>query len=321
MIKLKDILREGNKALSHKLELLQTTLKQKFPEIQELEMYIKSDNSLFLNSLKIKVEKRHQGIGKNVVGEIKKFADENNLIIILAPEAEPGYKKKLDSFYKQLGFVSNKGRKRDYRLASSFGSTMYRRPGVNEGDKEDFMNHNYTGGLASNTYEKTVAPGAMASRFKKSRYPELLSKEQCGPYEVEFRQSGEVLKYVAHDSNGEILRNGNDIVYMTPEEIKRENLPEKDTTIVAFVGDKAVGIASNEWGAVGIWVDTQYHRAGIGTALLEKHVEQRPTLKSGIGKLGQMTQAGYGMTQKYYDKMEKKHGKDWFAKLIAKHRK
>jgi GNAT superfamily N-acetyltransferase len=192
---------------------------------------------------------------------------------------------------------------------------------LKEDDKEDFMNHHYTGGLASNTYEKTVAPGAMASRFKKSRYPELLSKEQCGPYEVEFRQSGEVLKYVAHDSSGEILRNGNDIVYMTPEEIKRENLPEKDTTIVAFVGDKAVGMASNEWGAVGIWVDTQYHRAGIGTALLEKHVEQRPTLKSGIGKLGQMTQAGYGMTQKYYDKMEKKHGKDWFAKLIAKHRK
>ena len=60
--------------------------------------------------------------------EIKNFADKYNLIIVLSPEPDYGYKKKLNRFYKDLGFVPNQGRKKDYSLSSFFGKTMYYKP-------------------------------------------------------------------------------------------------------------------------------------------------------------------------------------------------
>jgi GNAT superfamily N-acetyltransferase len=86
---------------------------------------------LYLSSIRIKPEFRRQGIGSEIMDKIKKFADENNLIITLSPEAERGYKKKLDNFYKNHGFVYNTGRKKDYRLSSFFGKNMIRRPTKN----------------------------------------------------------------------------------------------------------------------------------------------------------------------------------------------
>ena len=36
---------------------------------------------------------------------------------------------------------------------------------------------------------------------------------------------------------------------------------------------------------------------------MEKHIEQRPEVKSGKSKIGQMTPDGQKLTMKYYDKM------------------
>ena len=86
-------------------------------------------------------------------------------------------------------------------------------------------------------------------------------------------------------------------------------------TVVAFVGDKPIGLASNEFGAVGVWVEGPYQKAGIGTDLLAMHIEQRPRMKSGKGKIGQATNSGVNLMRAYYRKMSKKHGTDWFKKL------
>ena len=121
-----------NDELQLKVKNLEQSLEQKYPEIDILHLYIKSNGSLFIGSIRIKPEHRRKGQGREIIHQIKKFADDHNLIISLAPEAEPRYKEKLDKFYKSLGFVNNKGRKRDYQLSDPFCRTMYRRPGINE---------------------------------------------------------------------------------------------------------------------------------------------------------------------------------------------
>lgn len=136
MIKLKTLINEsfGDKTeLQKETENFRLELIKKYPQLDDLYFYVSSDNSLYLNSIRVKLEDRHMGIGERVIREIKKFADEHDLIITLSPEPQRGYKKKLDRFYKNLGFVDNKGRKKDYRLGGCFGRIMYRRPGINEG--------------------------------------------------------------------------------------------------------------------------------------------------------------------------------------------
>lgn len=187
-----------------------------------------------------------------------------------------------------------------------------------EDDKEEFLKHHYTGYIQPDAYKKYEKEGGLAWLGNKSKWPMLLDTETHGPYEVEFRQKREKLQYAKRkpDDEYEHVRdeNGN-VIYLSPEEMKAENLPEYDTTIVAFVNDKPIGFVSDEFGAVGVWVEASYQKIGIGTSLLEKHMEQRPNMKSGKGKIGQMTPAGRQMVSKYYDKMSAKHGKDWFQKL------
>jgi len=89
---------------------------------------LKFGDTMFLGSIRVKPEFRRQGIGAKVMNRIVDFADQNKLNIVLSPEPERGYKEKLLSFYKNFGFVKNKGRRMDYRLSEPFGLTMVRRP-------------------------------------------------------------------------------------------------------------------------------------------------------------------------------------------------
>lgn len=187
---------------------------------------------------------------------------------------------------------------------------------IPEGDKEDFMSHHKTGHISSDAYKRYEEEGGLSWLGNPAKYPKLLDKGMYGPYEVEFRQSGEKNQYVKHDADGNLIRlpDGN-VLMMSPEEIRSENLPEEDESIVAFVDGKPIGLVSNEFGAVGVFVEKAYQKLGIGTDLLEKHIEQRPRIKSGSGKIGQMTYAGEKLTAAYYEKMRRKYGEDWFEKL------
>lgn len=128
MIKLKSLLLESE--LDSEVQRFRQELRQKYPQLQELVMYIASDKSLFINE--IRVNPTGQGFGTKVMEDIKAFADAHNLTITLSPQADVGKKEKLRKFYKNMGFVPNKGRYADYRLGGAFGLTLYRRPGVNE---------------------------------------------------------------------------------------------------------------------------------------------------------------------------------------------
>lgn len=186
---------------------------------------------------------------------------------------------------------------------------------AHEFDKNQFMKHHYTGHIGSDAYRNYEKEGGLKWLGDKSKWPELLDKGQFGPFFVEFRQRGEKNEYVAHDEHGEIKRLPNgEPIYMTDAEKQAENLPMKDTSIAAFVENKPIGLASNEFGTVGVWVERPYQKQGIGVALMSKHIEQRPDVQSGRNKIGQMTNAGYNMTQRYYEKLTQKYGPGWFAK-------
>jgi hypothetical protein len=134
MIKLKPLIIEGfgdKTDLDKETEDFRQSLIHQYPQLESLFFNISYRQDIFhLRDIKIKKEFRKQGIGRKVIEAIKSFADKHGLIITLSPEAEKRYKKKLDKFYKSLGFIHNRGRKKDYSLSSFFGPTMFRRPEI-----------------------------------------------------------------------------------------------------------------------------------------------------------------------------------------------
>ena len=189
--------------------------------------------------------------------------------------------------------------------------------GPEELDQDAFLRHHYTGHIASSAYSQYEKEGGLSWLGDKSKYPVLLHKGKYGPFDVEFRQTGQLNQYVKTDDKGDIVRlnGGKDVQYMTPEEIKAAQLATHDESIVAFVGDKPVGFASNEFGAVGVWVEGPFQKVGIGTDLLDMHIQLRPRVAAGKSKIGQATYAGISLMKAYHRKMSKKHGTGWFRQL------
>lgn len=129
MVKLKNIITEiENDQLHFNVQSLEHNLEREFPELEEIRIYMRSCGALHIDGLKVKEKFRSSGIGEKVMKRILDFADATNLIVTLHAAAQSRYKAKLLSFYKNLGFVENKGKNRDYHISSPFSMTMYRRP-------------------------------------------------------------------------------------------------------------------------------------------------------------------------------------------------
>jgi GNAT superfamily N-acetyltransferase len=82
-------------------------------------------------------------------------------------------------------------------------------------------------------------------------------------------------------------------VSLTDEEAIAKGYPLYDADIAAFVGDRPVGFASNEFGAAGVWVVNEFQRQGLGTYLLKEFMRLNPQIKH----IGQMTSSGEKMTR------------------------
>ena len=84
--------------------------------------------------------------------------------------------------------------------------------------------------------------------------------------------------------------------------MKEKNLNIYNTSIVAFnEKEESVGLASDEFGADGIWVNKDYQRRGIGVELLKYFREQFPEDR----KIGQMTSQGMDLVSAYFHKYVK----------------
>jgi predicted GNAT family N-acyltransferase len=87
-------------------------------------VYQNRSGDIRLDQFEVPKNKRGQGIGGRALRGLSKYASKNKKRITLTPQAERGYKKKLDTFYRSYGFKPNSGRNKDY----SVSDTMIRNP-------------------------------------------------------------------------------------------------------------------------------------------------------------------------------------------------
>jgi len=75
---------------------------------------------------KIYVTNKGEGVGHKVMQELIEYADKNKLTIALTPSIDFGATSisRLKKFYKEFGFVENKGKNIDFTISE----TMYRLP-------------------------------------------------------------------------------------------------------------------------------------------------------------------------------------------------
>lgn len=109
------------------LRNLELQLESKYPGL-DLCLWLTYGDYIEVAAIKVPPEMQNKGIGHSVMEVIKDKAREWGVPVVLSPEPSPRKKKKLMDFYKDLGFVPNKGRNKNYQLSSPFAPTMYWRP-------------------------------------------------------------------------------------------------------------------------------------------------------------------------------------------------
>lgn len=117
-----------NEEIKADVDKLETELKTKHG-LSHLSLQLTSHGDLNLGMIEVPRELRKQGKGTAAVQEITDFADQNGLRITLTPGLKDNLhgttsRGRLVDFYKELGFVENKGRNKDFAISDG----MYREP-------------------------------------------------------------------------------------------------------------------------------------------------------------------------------------------------
>jgi GNAT superfamily N-acetyltransferase len=81
-------------------------------------------HNLHLSRIEVEKGRRGQGVGTKAMEDLVALADQYGLLMTLSPSTDFGAssKERLKRFYRRFGFVSNKGRNKDFTLFDS----MYR---------------------------------------------------------------------------------------------------------------------------------------------------------------------------------------------------
>ena len=118
-------------AFKESLRLTENTAEDKAKDVREyygIDLWMKgpfggSDYEapmVEVESIFVPKEKRGQGIATDVMFELGRWADSNGYVLALDPSSDFGSSvAKLKKFYSQFGFVSNKGRNKDFRTRSA----------------------------------------------------------------------------------------------------------------------------------------------------------------------------------------------------------
>jgi predicted GNAT family N-acyltransferase len=103
--------------------MISKTLEAKFPNVSL--NISENPKSLDLSKIVVPKEIRGQGIGSSVMNDLTQYADETGKQINLTPSADfGGNVNRLKSFYKNFGFIENKGKNKDFTTRE----TMIRPP-------------------------------------------------------------------------------------------------------------------------------------------------------------------------------------------------
>ena len=98
-----------------------------------------------------------------------------------------------------------------------------------------------------------------------------------------------------------------ELVPYSPKEMQEQGLAPFNYTVGAFVGEKTVGYAGDEFGASGVYVARDYQRHGLGLSLFKTYLEKSGRLAKGR-KIGQMTPAGQQLVRKLHREIVKESG-------------
>lgn len=84
------------------------------------------ERELHLSRIEVDLKKQRQGLGTKAMEDLTHFADAFGMVITLSPATDFGAtsKERLKRFYRRFGFVSNKGRHKNWQIWDS----MYRIP-------------------------------------------------------------------------------------------------------------------------------------------------------------------------------------------------
>ena len=104
---------------------LKDRIVEKYPNVK-LDLFGDASKGYELSRIELPKEARGQGIGTDIMDDLISAADAEGATISLTPDTSFGGSSvsRLNDFYKQFGFVDNKGKNKDF----STRNTMYRVP-------------------------------------------------------------------------------------------------------------------------------------------------------------------------------------------------
>lgn len=114
--------------LKTSLQQLEKQLEAKYKGLT-LFVFVGNNDNIKLEVIRIPKELQNQGVGSKVINALVEFADTHGKLIYLTTAVKDKNsgttsQSRLIKFYKQFGFVENKGRNMDYSLSGN----MYREP-------------------------------------------------------------------------------------------------------------------------------------------------------------------------------------------------
>lgn len=95
----------------------------KYPEVDISLLQSPNKKTATLSKLVVPKDQRNSGVGTSVMNDIVQMADEDGTRLLLTPSSDfGGSKSRLKEFYKNFGFVENKGKNKDFETMEA----MYR---------------------------------------------------------------------------------------------------------------------------------------------------------------------------------------------------
>lgn len=110
------------------IDSLEKQLLSKYPDLDTLFLTFRN-GAISISSIIVNPQARKTGVGTRVMTDIVNYADQHQYRITLTPGQRDDRHgttstARLKKFYKQFGFIQNRGRRKDFTISDS----MYRDP-------------------------------------------------------------------------------------------------------------------------------------------------------------------------------------------------
>lgn len=132
-------------------------------------------------------------------------------------------------------------------------------------------------------YDSSLEDFKKSTYLDKSNFEKLLKRVKIRGIMFEIRLHARPVQYVSKDEAGEHRRDAEkNLIYMSPEEIKKSNLKTHEITIAVFNDDdECVGSVQDEWGTILVRVAKEYRGFGLGVMLTKIARSMEPEKPSG----------------------------------------